>query len=126
MAPYPYLFAADIFSHMVNDPIHGTEGIILPNGATLTAMLFANDTALYLKGTRDNLDKIYKVLQLFCDASRARINWDRSFPVWASVNPRQWSWGEDLGLRWLNLGETARYLGFPVGFEILQVDRSRR
>ncbi len=52
---------------------------------------FADDTALYLKGTKDNMDKAKKVLDTFCLTSGAHINWHKSCAIWATKMGRDWN-----------------------------------
>lgn len=89
-------------------------------------MCFADDTALYLQGDPDNLDKAYVLLEAFCGASGSKVNWDKTFGVWAANSPRTCSWGEDLGLKWLAEGEVTKYLGFPFGLNISQADKDAK
>jgi hypothetical protein len=42
---------------MLADPKNEVEGLSLPRGGLIRDQTFANDTALYLKGTSLNLDK---------------------------------------------------------------------
>ncbi len=52
-----------------------------------------------------------------------KMNWHKSCVVWASLNFQNWSWGEDLGLKWLGKGQATKYLGFQVGFEVPQQEK---
>lgn len=61
--------------YMISDPIYGIKGLQLPNGRILRELLFADDTSLFLRGSKTNLDRTLKVLDLFCAASGAKINW---------------------------------------------------
>lgn len=76
-----------------------------------------------LEGSPENLQKAYDVLQLFCSASGAKVNWDKSCAVALQESTRLNRWGEDKGLRWLRPGEPAKYLGFQFGLEINREDR---
>jgi hypothetical protein len=81
LAPYLYLFVADVLGHMINDAIHGVEGLTIPDGTILQEALFADDTNLYLKGSALNLECASRVLERFCTASGAKINWDKSATI---------------------------------------------
>lgn len=98
MAPYLYLFISDVLAHMVNDPDYDIQGLRLPDGSVVRSQCFADDTALYLHGSKENLQKVFDVINLFCCASGAKLNWDKSVAVWVSDKPRDWQWGEELGL----------------------------
>lgn len=101
---------------MLADPRHGIEGLTLPKGGRIRDQTFADDTTLYLKGDHENLDKAHGVLEIFCKASRARINWNKSAAIWASRRERIWDWGQEVDLKWVPRGEGVRYLGVQVGF----------
>jgi hypothetical protein len=103
---------------MLADPRHGIEGLTLPKGGIIRDQTFANDTTLYLKGDQENLDRAQGVLEIFCKASGARINWNKSSAIWASRRERIWDWGEEVGLKWIPRGEGVRYLGVQVGFHL--------
>ena len=69
---------------MINNPKYGIKGLIMPDGSELRDLVFVDDTNLYLLGTKENMDRAFKVLDRFCQASRAKINWNKSAAVWAS------------------------------------------
>jgi hypothetical protein len=79
---------------------------------------FADDTAFYLKGTKDNMDKVKKVLDTFYLASGAHINWCKSCAIWAAKMGKDWNWGQDIKLKWVVEGEGTRYLGVQIGFHL--------
>lgn len=126
LAPYLYLFISNVLSYMIADPVYGIEGFLLPNGSIVRDQCFADDTALYLKGSPENLNRVFRVLELFCSASGVRLNWEKSRAIWASNLPRTWSWGEERGLVWLEYSEVTRYLGFPFGNDISQKDKDAK
>jgi hypothetical protein len=59
---------------MLQDPKAKAKGLTLPKRRMLRDQNFADDTAFYLKGTKDNMDKAKKVLDTFCLAFGAHIN----------------------------------------------------
>jgi hypothetical protein len=64
------------------------------------------------------LDKTHGVLETFCKASGAKINWNKSVAIWASKRERAWSWGHEVILKWIPKGEGVRYLGVQIGFRL--------
>jgi len=101
---------------MLEDPRYNVEGLNLPRGGRLRDQTFADDTALYLKGDQANLDKAQGVLETFYRASGAKVNWNKSVAIWVSRRERTWTWGQEVGLKWIPEGEGVRYLGVQVGF----------
>lgn len=73
---------------MLEDPRYNVEGLNLPRGGRLKDQTFADDTALYLKGDQGNLDRAQGVLETFCIASGAKVNWNKSAAIWASRRER--------------------------------------
>jgi len=53
---------------MLDDHRFGVKGLALPGGGKITDQTFADDTALYLQGTRSNMERTQKVLDIFCKA----------------------------------------------------------
>jgi hypothetical protein len=98
LAPYLFILAIDVLSHMLGDPKYGVEGLSLPRGGLIRDQMFADDTALYLQGSPANLDRAREVLRTFCSASGAKINWKKTAAIWANQREKQWTWGEEEGL----------------------------
>ncbi len=119
LSPYLFILATDILGHMLDDPRFGVEGLALPRGGKVTDQTFADDTALYLQGTRENMERTQRVLDVFCKASGAKINWDKSSAIWASNKEREWEWGRKVDLQWISKGKGVRYLGIQVGYHLL-------
>ncbi len=103
---------------MFEDQRFMVEGLALPGGGKITDQTFADDTALYLQGTRDNMERTQKVLDIFCKASGAKINWNKTAAIWASKRNKEWEWGQEVGLQWVPEGKGVRYLGIQVGFHL--------
>ncbi len=115
MAPYLFILATDVLGYMLADPSYKVEGLTLPRGGLVRDQTFADDTALYLQGSPPNLDRAENVLNIFCRASGAKINWHKSAAIWANKKERDWQWGVEEGLRWIPDAEGTRYLGVQVG-----------
>lgn len=101
MAPYLFLFVQYVLGHMICDPAYGIEGITLPDSSILQKSFFADESSIFIKGTKENMERTFKVLDLFCEGSGARMNLTKSTAIWCSSNARNWSFGEDRGLKWL-------------------------
>jgi hypothetical protein len=118
LSPYLFIMVTDILGHMLDDHRFGVEGLALPGGEKITDQTFTDDTALYLQGTRDNMERAQKVLDIFCKASGAKINWNKSCAIWANKRDKDWEWGRKVGLKWIPKGKGVRYLGIQVGFHL--------
>jgi hypothetical protein len=73
---------------MLADPSYKVEGLNLPRGGLVRDQTFVDDTALYLQGSPSNLDRAQNVFNIFCKASRAKINWHKFAAIWANKNER--------------------------------------
>jgi hypothetical protein len=78
LAPYLFILATDVLGHMVEDQRFGVKGLSLPRGRHIIEQTFADDTALYLQGSRANMERTQKVLNIFCKALGAKVNWNKS------------------------------------------------
>jgi len=93
LAPYLFILATGVLGYMLADPSYKVEGLTLPRGGLVRDQTFVDDTALYLQGSPPNLDRAQNVLNIFCRASGAKINWHKSAAIWASKKERDWQWG---------------------------------
>ncbi len=118
LTPYLFIVAMDLLSHMLDDPKNKIDGIHLPKGGCVRDQTYTNDTALYFKGSSNNLSKAQAVLELFCLASRAKINWGKSTAIRASKEKKEWERGQKVGLKWICEGQGVRYLGIQIGFRL--------
>jgi hypothetical protein len=69
-----FILATDVLGHMLDDHRFGVKGLALSGGGKIIDQTFVDNTALYLQGTRDNMERTQKVLDTFCTASGAKIN----------------------------------------------------
>ena len=123
LAPYLFLLTVDVLGQMLQHPGCGVKGLILPDKSSITNQMFADDTLLFLDGTKDNMDKALAVITRFGAASGAKLNLHKSVGIWLSQQDRTWSWGEEAGMKWLLPGEVTRYLGYPFGLHIPQKEK---
>jgi hypothetical protein len=78
---------------MLDDHRFEVKGLALPGGRKITDQTFANDIALYLQGTRNNMERTQKVLDIFCKALGEKINWHKTATIWANKKNKEWEWG---------------------------------
>jgi len=64
----------DSLGYMLEDEQYGVERFVFPNGSKVTDASYIDDTALYLLGMIENLNKAYKVLSIFCLGSGSKLN----------------------------------------------------
>jgi hypothetical protein len=86
LAPYVFLFFAEAMSCYLNHQGTGVKGIqIPPMVQDLVDVEFADDTRLYLRGSLENLVRTELAINVFCQASGARINWHKIVGFWVGL-----------------------------------------
>jgi hypothetical protein len=118
LSPYLFILATDVLGHMLDDPRFGVEGLTFSGGRKIRDQTFADDMALYLQGTRENMERTQRVLDIFCKASGAKVNWNKTAAIWASKREKDWEWGQEVGLQWVPKGKGVRYMGIQVKFHL--------
>ena len=80
LSPYLFLICAQILTYLVleNDKIKGLK--IKDEEVCLSQ--FADDTALYLDGTRDSFEESIRVLMYYANISGLNMNYDKTVIVW--------------------------------------------
>ncbi|MCO5583111.1 hypothetical protein L7F22_037019 [Adiantum nelumboides] len=125
LAPYLFLFVEEAMSDFIRVHQPALRGLLMPvsDEPNLIDHEYADDTLLFLHCTPDVLDTIRYALEMFCVASGACINYDKSYGILASSQDVP-TWGQDVptwgptDFRWLRPGETCRYLVFQVGLDV--------
>ena len=83
LAPTLFLFFAEAMSSFLVAQETSLQGLRLPiREEALLDAKFVDDTAMYLDGHEDNLARFQSALEIFCDASGAKINWHKSCGFW--------------------------------------------
>jgi len=118
LAPFLFMVVLDSLGYMLKDRRYGVKGFSLPDGSKVTDASYVEDTALYIEGTIENLNKAYEVLRVFCLGSGSKLNWDKTYAIWASKNKQDFSWEADLGVKWVSEGTRVRYLRPLIGFHL--------
>mgnify|MGYP000562469526 CR=1 FL=1 len=78
---------------------------------------FADDTAIHFQGNDDNLSQLQVVMEEFCLAFAAKINWHKSLGFWVSQNSLPTSMPSQ-EFKWVPDGTTTRYLGCQVALHV--------
>ena len=123
LVPYLFLLTVDVLGQMLQHPGCQVQGLRLPDNTTITYQMFADYTLLLLDGTRENLDRALSVINRFSAASGAKLNLHKSVGPWLSPRTREWHWGQEARLKWLEKGEVTKYLGYPFGIDIPQKEK---
>ena len=115
LAPYLYLFVTEAFSAFLQAPSNGLRGLPIPN-ATEDLLLseYADDTVLFLQGDDANLQRAEHLVEDFCQAAGAKINWDKTQGLWFSEQEKP-RWHPHADFAWVPDGTTFKYLGFTMG-----------
>ncbi|MCO5598408.1 hypothetical protein L7F22_052503 [Adiantum nelumboides] len=83
LAPYLFLLLAETISDFIRAHQPALRGLLMPvaDELDLIDQKYANDTLLFLHYSIEVLDTIRYALCVFCVASGARINWDKSYGI---------------------------------------------
>ena len=122
LAPFLYLMIGEAFSSFLTSDTVNIKGLQWPwLEEQVVDCQFADDTALYLQGSSDNLSRVQHAIDTFCYASGTIINWNKSMGFWVGsiVNP---VWCPQEGFQWIPHGKPIRYLGCQVGINISPED----
>ena len=118
LAPFLFLFITEAMSAFLNSQTANLHGLSIPNTRkSLLDSEFADDTMLYLQGNEANLGRAQIAIDLFCKASGAAINWNKSKGFWISSEAEP-IWKPNADFRWIAKGEGTRYLGTWIGVDI--------
>ena len=118
LAPFLFLFVAEAMHVFLASQEAGLKGIRMP--VTMQELVdaeFADDTTFYMKGSLQNLIRLEMGMQIFCKASGAKINWNKSMALWISKNPPP-PWMPHQDFRWIQRGIGVRYLGCQIGVDL--------
>lgn len=88
MVPYIFFFVQEVFGYMLCDPDFEIEGSTIPDSSTLRESFFVDDSAIFLKGSRENMKKVFHVLDLFSASSGAKMNLGKSRAIWCFISLR--------------------------------------
>ncbi|MCO5584482.1 hypothetical protein L7F22_038410 [Adiantum nelumboides] len=119
LAPYLLLFVAETMSDFIRAQQSALRGLLMPvaDEPDLIDQEHADDTLLFLHHSHDVLDTIQYALEVFCVASGARINWDKSYGILAGSDDVP-HWGPG-GFTWLRprVASVRTYGLYPYGME---------
>ena len=121
LAPYLFLFFAEALSSFLCSQSTPIPGLHLPIAAGQQTELldseYADDTLLITEFSEDTLDRVRFLIDRFCLASGARVNWNKSSGILFGTDARC-DWGVADGFTWLQPGQSCRYLGFQIGLDV--------
>ena len=80
LSPYLYLICAEILSNMLRENTI-IKGIHI-NDEEIKISQFADDTALYLDGSKESFEEAVTILCFFAQLSGLRVNYEKSQAVW--------------------------------------------
>jgi hypothetical protein len=117
LSPYLFLICAEGFSSMLNRAeIEGSlQGVRICNGApSINHLLFADDSLVLIKATKDSARTLQNILQLYEVCSGQTINFDKSSVMFSrnTSHGRRQEVLVELNIR--AEARTEKYLGLPV------------
>lgn len=83
--PYLFLIVGEVLTHIIKKTcVEGMiRGISLPCGSKRhTISQYANDSLFMVRGNKQYIDELVRLLKLFGEASCMEINWEKSCAYW--------------------------------------------
>ena len=118
--PFLFLFITEAMSAFMNSQVANLHGLSIPNSRkSLLDSEFEDDTMVYLQGNEAIFERAQIAIDLFCKASRANINWNKSKGIWISLEA-ELVWKPNAEFRWIVKGEATRYMGTWISVDIDQ------
>ena len=118
MAPFLFFIYAEAMSSFLAAESTRLNGLKVSSAAQdVLDSEFADDTAVFIQGNVSNLSKLEKALEIFCVASRAKLNWYKTVGFWVG-NSSIPGWSPHPYFQWIPEGSSLRYLGCQVGIDI--------
>lgn len=121
LAPYLFLFFAEALSLFLSTQAPSIPGMLLPIAVGQQTELldseYADDTLLITKYSAATLDRVRGLIDIFCAASGARVNWNKSSGILIGTDAYS-DWGVADGFTCLQPGQSCRYLGFQIGIDV--------
>ena len=104
LAPYLFLLFVETMHSFLQSSEAMIQGLYLQEAdAVLLDSEFADDAMIYLKGALKNLMRAQSAIEIFCQASGPRINWNKSKAFWITLKPiPPWKPTEDF--QWVPTG----------------------
>ncbi|KAI5349016.1 hypothetical protein L3X38_001903 [Prunus dulcis] len=119
ISPYLFLFISEVLSLLIKNACETDllQGIKLNSGGpTLSHLLFADDTLIFLKATTQNCHNIYCLLQAFCAASGQQVSLTKSNVVFSSNTPSYVRASMCAILGMPDVTDAGKYLGLPTSW----------
>jgi hypothetical protein len=84
-APYLFLIVGEILTHMIKKAVAEgrLRGVFLPGGKKLQYISqYADDSSFMVRGAKEDVNELVKILETFSQASGMEINWKKSCTYW--------------------------------------------
>nr|XP_051221174.1 uncharacterized protein LOC127339353 [Lolium perenne] len=117
ISPYLFLLAAEGLSCLLKSNVQSShlEGIkVAPLAPPVNHLLFADDSLLFFKGSREGTEALSGLLEVYCQASGQRINRDKSSIFFTKGCPQAVREVVKNVLLVANESLNERYLGMPT------------
>jgi hypothetical protein len=85
LSPYLFLICAEVMAIMIRENTK-IKGIKINTDIDILLSQFADDTTLFLDGTRESFEACIKVLKTFSDMSGLTINFKKSSALWIGAS----------------------------------------
>ena len=116
--PFLFLFITEAMSAFMNSQVANLHGLSIPNSRkSLLDSEFEDDTMVYLQGNEAIFERAQIAIDLFCKASEASINWNKSKGFWLSLEAEP-IWKPNAEFIWVAKEKATKYLGTWISVDI--------
>jgi hypothetical protein len=71
-----------------------------------------------VRGTKEDVDELVRILETFSQASGMEINWEKSCAYWFDKYTHKPEWLLGYNWKWAEEGEFSKLLGTPFGLNL--------
>ena len=121
LPPYLFLIVGEALTQLITKVVSEgrLKGIILPRGKKQQSISqYADDFSFMIRGEKQYVDELVRLLKLFSEASGMEINWEKSSAYWFDKFTHKPIWLNGYGWKWAEDGDLSKLLGTPFGLNL--------
>jgi hypothetical protein len=121
LAPYLFLIVGEILTHIIKKTVNDERlrRVFFPGGKKQQCISqYADDFSFMVRGAKDDVDELVKILETFSQASGMEINWEKSCDYWFNKHTHKSDWLRGYNWKWTEEGDLSKLLGTPFGLNL--------
>ena len=120
LAPYLFLIVEEVLIHIIKKAVAEgrLRGIYLLGGKKQQCISqYADDSSFMVRGEKNDVDELVRLLTTFSKTSGMEINWDKSCAYWFDKFTYKPVWLQGYDWHWAEEGDLSKLLGTHFGLE---------